>query len=67
MRFINAHLRSNDISEAWTGDDVPLFQLTIKINGERAENLACNRIQSWIIRELWLRKSPKAEIDTMNL
>ncbi len=67
MRFINAHLRSNDSSEAWTGDDVPLFQLTIKITGERAENLTCNRIQSWIIRELWRRKSPEAEIDTMNL
>jgi hypothetical protein len=66
-RFINAHLRSEDVSDQWTGNDVPLFQLTLKINGERAENLTCNRIQSWIIRELWLRKSPEAEIGLINL
>ncbi len=66
-RYINAHLRSEDVSDQWTGDDVPLFYLTLKIKGERAENLTCNEIQSWIIREFWLRKSPEAEFDTMNL
>jgi hypothetical protein len=67
MRFIAAHLRSNDVSLPWTGGDVPLFQLMLKINGERVENLTCNQIQSWIVREHWLRQSPEAEIDTMSL
>jgi hypothetical protein len=52
MRFINAHLLSDGVSLPWTGDDVPLFQLTLKINRERVENLTCNQIQSWITREL---------------
>jgi hypothetical protein len=67
MRFIAAHLRSDDISDAWTGKEVPSFYLTVKISGERADNLTCNRIQSWIIREFWLRQSPEAEISVMNL
>ncbi len=66
-RYINAHLRSEDVSDRWTGDDVPLFYLTLRLNGERAENLTCNEIQSWIIREYWLRQSPEAQIDIMNL
>jgi DNA primase len=66
--YIAAHLRSEDVSDQWTGDDdVPLLQLTLKINGERVENLTCNRIQSWIVRELWLRQSPEAEIGLINL
>ncbi len=67
MRFIAAHLRSNDASEAWTGKEVPLYHLTVKISGERADNLTCNQIQSWIIREFWLRRSPEAEISLTNL
>jgi hypothetical protein len=67
MRFIAAHLRSNDASEAWTGKEVPLYHLTVKISGERADNLTCNQIQSWLIREFWLRKSPEAEISVTNL
>jgi hypothetical protein len=66
-RYINAHLRSDGVSDAWTGKEVPLFHLTLRLNGERADNLTCNRIQSWIIREFWLRQSPEAEISVMNL
>jgi hypothetical protein len=67
MRFINAHLRVNSVCEAWTGKEVPSFYLTVKIKGERVEGVTCNRIQSWIIREHWLRQSPEAEISVMNL
>jgi hypothetical protein len=67
MRFINAHLRINGVSDAWTGKDVPLFHLTVRASGERVENLTCNEIQSWIIRELWLRRRPEAEINIINL
>jgi hypothetical protein len=66
-RYINAHLRSDGVSDQWTGKDLPLFHLTVRANGERVENLTCNEIQSWIIRELWLRKSPEAEIGLINL
>jgi hypothetical protein len=66
-RYINAHLRSDGVSDAWTGKDVPLYHLTVKISGERADNLTCNQIQSWLIREFWLRQSPEAEISVMNL
>jgi hypothetical protein len=66
-RFINAHLRSDDILGEWAGKDVPLFHLTPRSNEERLKNLTCNKIQSWIIREFWLRQNPKTEIDTMNL
>jgi hypothetical protein len=66
-QFVEAHLRENSVSLAWTGDDVPLFLLTVKRNGERLENITCNQIQSWIIREHWLRQTPEAEIDIMNL
>jgi hypothetical protein len=67
MRFIAAHLRVNGVSDAWTGKEVPSFYLTVKIKGERVEGVTCNRIQSWIIREFWLRRSPEAEISVMNL
>jgi hypothetical protein len=66
-QFVEAHLHVNSVSLPWTGEDVPLFLLMLKTDGERADNLTCNEIQSWIIRELWLRKSPKAEINVMNL
>jgi hypothetical protein len=66
-RYINAHLRVNDISDAWTGKEVPLFYPTVKISGERVEGVTCNRIQSWILREFWLRQSPETEIDIMEL
>ncbi len=66
-RYINAHLRSDDISDAWTGKDVPLFHLTLRRNGERVDNITCNQIQSWILREFWLRQSPETEISVMNL
>jgi hypothetical protein len=66
-RYINAHLRSEDVSDQWTGDDGPLFYLTLKINGERVENLTCNQIQAAITRELWLRKSPEAEFGLIDL
>jgi hypothetical protein len=66
-RYINAHLRSKDVSDQWTGGDVPLFHLTVKRNGERLENITCNQIQSWILREFWLRQTPEAEISVMNL
>ncbi len=66
-RFIDAHLHANSVSLPWTGDDVPLFLLMLKLNGKRVESVTCNEIQAWIIREFWLRKSPEAEFDTMNL
>jgi hypothetical protein len=65
--FIAAHLRSEDVSDQWTGDDVPLFHLTVKRGGERLENVTCNQIQSWILREFWLRRSSEAEISVVNL
>jgi hypothetical protein len=64
-RFIDAHLHVNSVSLPWTGDDVPLFHLTVKRNGERLGNTTCNQIQSWILREFWLRQSPKAEFGVM--
>ncbi len=66
-QFVEAHLRVNSASLAWTGDDVPLFHLTLKANGKWLENETCNLIQSWVLREFWLRQSPEAEIDIMNL
>jgi hypothetical protein len=66
-RFINAHLRSSDAQAEWTGKDVPLFNLTLRRNGKRVDNITCNQIQSWILREFWLRQSSEAEISVMNL
>jgi hypothetical protein len=66
-QFVDAHLHVNSVSLAWTGDDVPLFHLTVKSNGERLENVTCNKIQSWILREFWLRQTSEAEISVMNL
>jgi hypothetical protein len=66
-QFVEAHLHVNSVSMPWTGEDVPLFLLMLKTDGERADNLTCNEIQSWIIREFWLRRSPEAEISVMNL
>ncbi len=66
-QFVEAHLHVNSVSLAWTGDDVPLFHLTVKSNGERLENMTCNQIQSWIVREFWLRRSSEAEISVTNL
>jgi 5S rRNA maturation endonuclease (ribonuclease M5) len=65
--FIDAHLHVNSVSMPWTGEDVPLFLLTLKLNGERVEDVTCNQIQAWILREFWLRRSPEAEISVMNL
>ncbi len=61
-RFINAHLRSDDVLGEWTGKAVPLFYLTLKTNGERADAQTCNLIQSWIVREFWLRNYSETEI-----
>ncbi len=66
-QFVDAHLHVNSVSLPWTGDDVPLLYLTLRLNGERVENLTCNQIQCWIIREFWLRKSPEAEIGLIDL
>jgi DNA-directed RNA polymerase subunit RPC12/RpoP len=66
-RYINAHLRSDNVSLPWTGKDLPLFHLSITATGERLENLTCNQIQSWIVREHWLRQSPETQIDIMSL
>jgi hypothetical protein len=65
--YIAAHLRSEDVSDQWTGDDVPLLYLTLRLNGERLESVTCNKIQSWIVREYWLRQSPEAEFGAMDL
>ncbi len=35
--YIAAHLRSEDVSDQWTGDDVPLLYLTLRLNGERLD------------------------------
>jgi hypothetical protein len=67
MRFIVAHLHVNSVSLPWTGEDVPLFLLMLKLNSKRVEDVTCNQIQSWIIREFWLRQSPEAEISVMDL
>jgi 5S rRNA maturation endonuclease (ribonuclease M5) len=66
-QFVEAHLHVNSVSLPWTGKEVPLFYLTLKIKGERVDNLTCNQIQSWIIREFWLRQNPEAEINIINL
>jgi predicted RNA-binding Zn-ribbon protein involved in translation (DUF1610 family) len=66
-QFVEAHLHSSSVSMPWTGEDVPLFLLTLKLSGKRGEDVTCNQIQSWIIREYWLRQSPEAEISVMNL
>jgi hypothetical protein len=65
--YIAAHLRSKDVSDQWTGGDVPLFHLTLKADGKWLKNETCNQIQAWIIREHWLRQTPEAEISVMNL
>jgi 5S rRNA maturation endonuclease (ribonuclease M5) len=66
-QFVNAHLHANSVSLPWTPDGVPLFHLTVKSNSERLDNITCNQIQSWILREFWLRQNPKAEFGVMNL
>lgn len=68
-QFIDAHLRSNSVSLSWTGKEVPLFHLLLRINGKRIDNLTCNQIQSWIICEFWLRfySENKIEIETVKL
>jgi 5S rRNA maturation endonuclease (ribonuclease M5) len=66
-QFIDAHLHVNSVSLPWTPDAVPLFHITLKANGKWLENETCNRIQSWVLREFWLRQSPEAEISVMNL
>ncbi len=62
-RFINAHLRSDDILGEWAGKDVPLFHLMPRAHEDRLKNLTCNEIQSWIVREFWLRQNSGTEID----
>ncbi len=66
-QFVEAHLHVNSVSLPWTGKEVPLFYLTLRTDGERVDNLTCNQIQSWIIREFWLRQNPEAEINIINL
>jgi hypothetical protein len=66
-QFVEAHLHANSVSLPWTGEDVPLFLLTLKLDDKRVEDVTCNQIQSWILREFWLRKSPEAEIILTNL
>jgi hypothetical protein len=66
-QFVDAHLRAGSVSLAWTPDNVPLFHITLKANGKWLENETCNQIQSWILREFWLRQNPKAEFGAMGL
>jgi hypothetical protein len=66
-QFVEAHLRANSVSLPWTSDGVPLFHITLKTDGKWLENETCNQIQSWVLREFWLRQSPEAEISVMNL
>ncbi len=66
-QFVAAHLRANSVSLPWTSDDVPLFYITLKANGNWLENETCNQIQSWVLREFWLRQNPKAEFGVMDL
>ncbi|MGI8494364.1 MAG: toprim domain-containing protein [Pyrinomonadaceae bacterium] len=66
-QFVEAHLRANSVSLPWTSDDVPLFHITLKANGKWLENETCNQIQSWVLREFWLRQNSKAEFCVMDL
>jgi 5S rRNA maturation endonuclease (ribonuclease M5) len=66
-QFVDAHLHVNSVSMPWTGEDVPLFLLMLKLSGKRGEDVTCNQIQAWILREHWLWQSPEAEISVMNL
>jgi phage/plasmid primase-like uncharacterized protein len=66
-QFVEAHLRVNSASLTWTPNNVPLFHLTLKSDGKWLENETCNQIQSWVLREFWLRQTPEAEISVMNL
>ncbi len=65
-QFVDAHLHANSVSLPWASD-VPLFHITLKANGKWLENETCNQIQSWILREFWLRQNPKAEFGAMDL
>jgi hypothetical protein len=42
---------------------VPLFHITLWIEGQPIDNQICNLIQSWIIRQFWLRKHRDKEIE----
>jgi hypothetical protein len=66
-QFVEAHLHANSVSLPWTGDDVPLFHVTLKANGKWLENETCNQIQSWVLRQFWLRQNPQAEFGVMDL
>jgi hypothetical protein len=64
--FINAHSTLDSDAQEWT-TGVPLFYATLKVNGKHADASTCTEIQSWILREFWLRKSPGAEVDIIRL
>jgi DNA primase len=66
-RFIDARYRSDNDGSDWTGKAVPVFNLSLRMNGERVDNITCNQIQLWILRELWLRRAHEAEINIIKL
>jgi 5S rRNA maturation endonuclease (ribonuclease M5) len=68
-KFMSAHLLSNNVSLPWTGNEVELFHLTLWVEGRLVDNLTCNRFQSWIISQLWIRSyaSQKIEIKAAKL
>lgn len=53
--------------EAWTGDEVDLFYVTVKKDGRTVTGYTANRLQVRILAELWKRRSQDAELDLIPL
>lgn len=54
-------------SEGWTGEDVPLFYVSVKKHGRTLKGYTANRPAVRIITELWRRRSPETELDLVSL
>ncbi len=67
--YIKTHTSEKDFTKEWTNNSVPLFHITLYLNGERIphENLVCNQIAAWIIEDLWLKQHAEAEIKVVKL
>lgn len=65
--YFDTHTLSDKTSAEWTDKSVPLFYLTVFLDGVRLESYNCNQIQAWIVRQYWLVVDPKTTTGVVRL
>jgi hypothetical protein len=66
-QYIKTHLTFSDLSEKWTGTEIPLYYLRLFLDGREFDAYTCNPIQAQIIPSFWKVAYPDLMTKIMRL